>query len=67
MLRYHSVDKNVIDTKTGQTVKKCRSDDEADMYAQRYNLGKDSPKREETADDRGYEEDSFGYNYKDWN
>lgn len=65
--RYFCLDGNVIDSKIGKVVKTCHSNDQAEMYARRYNIEADAPKREESADDRGYTEDSFGYNYDDWN
>ena len=65
--RYFCLGDNVIDSKTAKIVKTCHSKDQAEMYTQRYNIKTDAPKREESADDRGYTEDSFGYNYDDWN
>lgn len=67
MLRYYFMDGDVIDGLTSKVVKHCYSDQQAEMFANRYNSGTDCPKREESADDRGYTEDSFGYNYDDWN
>jgi len=66
-LKYFCLDSNVIDSETGKIVKTCNSKDQAQMYSQHYNIGTDAPKREESADDRGYTEDSFGYNHDDWN
>ena len=65
--RYVAIERDVFDSYYDVIVKHCNSNDEAITYSLRYNNGTDSPKREETADDNGWTEDSFGYNYSEWN
>lgn len=65
--RYVAFELDIIDCYSDEVVKRCNSIDEAITYSLRYNNGTDSPKREETADDSGWTENLFGYNYSDWN